>query len=77
MGLITPIPMPQEYKIGAQSGQCNTQVQHAQTILDRSSWSFEPRMRQSTRTIAAGNLRAWASKSDRAIKKSALATSVG
>ena len=33
MGLITPMPMPQEYKIGAQSGPCNTQVHRSQTIL--------------------------------------------
>ena len=33
MGLITPIPMPQEYNIGAQSGPCNTQVHRTRTIL--------------------------------------------
>mgnify|MGYP000899617732 CR=1 FL=1 len=75
MGLITPIPMPQKYKIGAQSGPCNTQVHRTQTIIGGPLTQKSPRARQSTRTVAAVKMGLSAPKSDRAIKKSALTTS--
>ena len=74
MELITPIPMPQTYKIGAQSEPCNTQGHTAQTILKWSSWSSRRCIRQSTRTVAAVQMNLWASKLARAIGKSLLTT---